>query len=58
MSRPRLLTPKDVRDTTFTTKGFKHDAYKADEVDEFMQDAEHTIRILAHTAHNTWKEQQ
>lgn len=55
---PKLLTPKDIHDATFNIRGFKRDAYDADQVDELLDDAEHTIRVLAHTAHNTWKEQQ
>ncbi|NMM98091.1 hypothetical protein G1C97_1040 [Bifidobacterium sp. DSM 109959] len=44
----RLLTPRDVRCRTFTAYAsfFRPDAYDADEVDEFMDEAETTITVL------------
>lgn len=44
----RLLTPDDVDDEMFETHGIWPFAqsYDADQVDDFMDDVRHTIRVL------------
>lgn len=41
----KLLTPKDIHEKKFSVHRFR-EGYDIDEVDEFMEDMEHTARQL------------
>ena len=45
----QLLTPQDIHNIEFQAKdGIRYSWYRADEVDEFLDNVEHTIKTLGY----------